>query len=186
MDDDAIHVRAALAGDREAFDRLVRIHQARLRCDLARLVADAHVVDDLAQEAFIRAYRGLERYDPARPFRHWLGGIARHLAIDHLRRHGRERQLAGDVLEAVISARVVEQPPQPLEDDRGRVLAHCLGRLPPRNRRILQAFYCEGTSVATLAARSRKSHNAVRLWLQRIRRAVRACVERSLIAEGGA
>jgi len=43
------------------------------------------VADDVAQEAFIRAYQALDRFDPSRPFGPWIGRIAANLAVNHVR-----------------------------------------------------------------------------------------------------
>lgn len=67
-------VQSARAGSAEAFSRLVAAHQQPLRIFLRRLApADA---DDLAQETFVFAWEHIGRFDPARPFRPWLFGIA--------------------------------------------------------------------------------------------------------------
>jgi len=64
----------ARAGSADAFGRLVQMHQQALRAFLRRLsAADA---DDLAREAFVFAWEHIDRFDPARPFRPWLFGIA--------------------------------------------------------------------------------------------------------------
>ena len=67
-------VRSARAGSADAFSRLVAAHQQQLRAFLRRLSpAEA---DDLAQDAFVFAWENMARFDPARPFRPWLFGIA--------------------------------------------------------------------------------------------------------------
>src|SRR5438876_6552333 len=53
---------------------------------------DAHKVEDLAQETFLKAWRALDQYDARRgPFEHWLSRIAVHAALDHLRRERRDK-----------------------------------------------------------------------------------------------
>jgi RNA polymerase sigma-70 factor (ECF subfamily) len=52
------------------------MHQQALRAFLRRLCANAADADDLAQEAFVFAWEHIARFDPARPFRPWLFGIA--------------------------------------------------------------------------------------------------------------
>ena len=67
-------VARARAGSADAFGRLVHMHQQGLRAFLRRLApGDA---DDLAQETFVFAWENIARFDPARPFRPWLFGIA--------------------------------------------------------------------------------------------------------------
>ena len=69
-------VHAARAGSAAAFGRLVQMHQQGLRAFLWRLSSNAADADDLAQEAFVLAWEHIGRFDPGRPFRPWLFGIA--------------------------------------------------------------------------------------------------------------
>ena len=66
----------AKAGSAQAFAQLVRAHQQSLRAFLRRLTGNAAEADDVAQEAFVFAWEQIGRFDPARPFRPWLFGIA--------------------------------------------------------------------------------------------------------------
>ncbi len=86
MPDDVELVAAALAGDEEAFADLVTRYQRRLTAFLAQLVGDIELARELTQEAFIRAWSALERYDPTYRFSTWLFRIGHNLGIDHLRR----------------------------------------------------------------------------------------------------
>jgi RNA polymerase sigma-70 factor, ECF subfamily len=79
-------VGLALDGDQQAFARLVRRYQRRLTGFLAQLVGDIELARDLTQEAFVRAWGALERFDPHYRFSTWLFRIAHNLGIDQLRR----------------------------------------------------------------------------------------------------
>lgn len=79
-------VLLALDGDEEAFAFIVRRYQRRLAAFLAQLVGDIELARELAQEAFIRAWRALPRYDSRYRFSTWLFRIAHNLGVDHLRR----------------------------------------------------------------------------------------------------
>jgi RNA polymerase sigma-70 factor (ECF subfamily) len=76
----------ALDGDETAFARLVRRYQRRLTAFLGQLVGDSELARELSQEAFIRAWSALERFDPRYRFSTWLFRIAHNLGIDQLRR----------------------------------------------------------------------------------------------------
>jgi len=78
-------VLAAQAGSAEAFALLVRAHQQALRSFLRRLCGNWAEADDLAQEAFIRAFELIGRFDSSRPFRPWLFGIAFRRYREHKR-----------------------------------------------------------------------------------------------------
>jgi RNA polymerase sigma-70 factor (ECF subfamily) len=76
----------ALDGDDRAFASLVRRYQRRLTAFLAQLVGDSDLARELSQEAFIRAWSALDRFDPKYRFSTWLFRIAHNLGIDQLRR----------------------------------------------------------------------------------------------------
>jgi RNA polymerase sigma-70 factor (ECF subfamily) len=79
-------VELALDGDQEAYCVLVRRYQRRLTAFLSQLVGDLELARELTQEAFIRAWSALERFDPRYRFSTWLFRIAHNLGIDQLRR----------------------------------------------------------------------------------------------------
>src|SRR5439155_25946490 len=75
----------AVHGDVEAFSELVRTHYPAVRVYLGAQVHDHGALDDLAQDVFLRAFRGLPALRHQRPFRAWLIGIARNRPLEHLR-----------------------------------------------------------------------------------------------------
>lgn len=79
-------VAGALAGDRSAFEALVRRHQTPLVNHLYRLIGSRDAALDLAQDVFIKVYTSLASFDPRYRFTTWLYRIASNCAIDQLRR----------------------------------------------------------------------------------------------------
>jgi RNA polymerase sigma-70 factor (ECF subfamily) len=79
-------VELSLDGDEGAFGVLVRRYQRRLTAFLSQLVGDMELARELSQEAFVRAWSALERFDPRYRFSTWLFRIAHNLGIDQLRR----------------------------------------------------------------------------------------------------
>ncbi|MEA2573886.1 MAG: hypothetical protein QOH93_1184 [Chloroflexia bacterium] len=92
--DEAELVGRARQGDGEAWYNLVRAHQEAVFRLAYLLLRDASDAEDVAQEAFVRAFRALNTFDPERPLRPWLLRIASNLA------HNRRRSL-GRYLEAL-------------------------------------------------------------------------------------
>lgn len=83
-DDDL--VSRTLAGEQDAFRQLVERHQRGVFGIVLQLVADRSLAEDLAQEAFLKAYRALATFERGRRFSSWLFKIAHNTAIDWLRR----------------------------------------------------------------------------------------------------
>jgi RNA polymerase sigma-70 factor (ECF subfamily) len=89
--DEAAVVRAVLAGDREAFRLLVDRESPAVVRACYRVLGDLHEAEDVAQEAFVSAYRSLGTWRADGPFGAWLGRIAVRLAVRQL---GRRRPVA--------------------------------------------------------------------------------------------
>ncbi len=82
-------VRRILAGNQRAFTELVRRYDRRLQNFVRRMIGDRERAEDLTQEAFVRVYRHLERFDQTRKFSSWIYAIAGNLAKNELRNRSR-------------------------------------------------------------------------------------------------
>jgi RNA polymerase sigma-70 factor (ECF subfamily) len=87
--DESTLVRHAADGDAAAWEPLVLAHQEAVFRLCYLLLGDPDDADDIAQEAFLRAWKHLKRFDPARPLRPWLLSIASNLASNRRRSAGR-------------------------------------------------------------------------------------------------
>jgi RNA polymerase sigma factor (sigma-70 family) len=131
---DAVLCRRAAGGDRGAFRLLVETHERRLRAFLAQL-AGPDLGDELAQEAFLRAWQSLPGFRGEAQFSSWLCSIGWRLFVDHKRRQrneGLKRAAAADLAETV------QAPPAGERLD----LARALAGLDPVERAAL--VLCEG------------------------------------------
>jgi RNA polymerase sigma-70 factor (ECF subfamily) len=100
-DPDAL-ARAAGQGDLRAFERIVLRYQRRVYALAYQYLRDSDEAQDLAQEVFVRLYRNLGRYDPARPFEPWFWRIAANVAASyHRRRPAPSAELPIDAAAAV-------------------------------------------------------------------------------------
>jgi RNA polymerase sigma factor (sigma-70 family) len=86
---------AAQAGDRGAFERLVKAHKLPLYRFMRRYIGNADDAYDLLQETFISAWLARQRYDPQQSFSVWLRAIALNKCRDHGRRLAVRRRLLG-------------------------------------------------------------------------------------------
>lgn len=87
--DSAELVAAHLAGDSRAFQELVGRYRGRLLNFVHRMIGDRERAEDLVQEAFVRVYRHLHRFDPTKKFSTWIYTIASNLAKNELRNRSR-------------------------------------------------------------------------------------------------
>ena len=93
VDDDGPAIAAARSGDGDAFALLVRRHQEVAFRAAYLVVGESAAAQDVAQEAFVRAYRGLASFRDGAPFRPWLLRIVTNLALNEVRGRGRRRNL---------------------------------------------------------------------------------------------
>lgn len=84
--DDRQLVLRYLSGERAAFDALVRRYLRPIARIVGQRVPSAADAEDVVQEVFVRAWRGLRSFDHTQSFRPWIFQIARHAAIDALRK----------------------------------------------------------------------------------------------------
>jgi len=181
-------IERARKGDVESFSRLVLLRQGYIRAFLGRLVGHPDIVDDMAQETFLRAFTNLHVFDGRAPFLAWLAGIARNLALEHLRSESRRlaRQNAR-LAEAMASWRAQysgSETATPEGHERYvRAIQGCMDRLPPKSADVITRHYFRGEAAASLSQRLKTSVNAVHQLLFRIRQALRHCIEKRLAEE---
>jgi RNA polymerase sigma-70 factor (ECF subfamily) len=140
-------IRAAQEGDRPAFAALVGRYWDRLYRWLYRLTRDKHAAEDLAQEAFLRAFAGLDKFRAGTNFNAWLFRIAHNCFANHHRAAARRREPLPDDLPAAAAGPVEQAASQ--EALQG--LAKALHRLPSDFRAALLLRVEEGLSFRQIA-----------------------------------
>ena len=143
-------VAEALAGSQSAFEQIVRRYQRPIISLIARMTGDRALAEELAQDAFVKAFRNLAAFDTSRRLSSWLFRIAHNTAIDALRRVPRptvpldEAALTAAGPDAPLSAAA---SPDPVERAAlARALDAALGRLRPQYRAAIVLRYEEGLS----------------------------------------
>jgi RNA polymerase sigma-70 factor (ECF subfamily) len=172
---DTALVDAARAGSGAAFDALVVRYRAPVVRLAYRLTHDADEANDIAQDAFLRAYRGLGEFRPDRQFSRWLFVIARNASLDALRRRSRTAALA------VNDESAAETEPGPEEtalrnDESVRVHA-ALEALPPKYRDVLELYYLSGLRYREIAIALQIPLGTVKTYLSRAKRRLRQELE---------
>jgi RNA polymerase sigma-70 factor (ECF subfamily) len=168
---------------RDAFEVLVIEHHVRLRAFVRSLGVDPDWVDDLAQEAFLSAYRDWDSFDESRDFGRWIRGIALNLVRNEMRKDARRRRILHTELTDILLRRLPDpvERSEPLAVDAVR---ECLDELAPTSRQVVLGRYRDGESAVQLAERLGISGANVRQMLVRIRRQIKRCVEMRVRLQG--
>jgi len=167
-------VRRAQAGDELGFAELVGRYERRAWRVARNLVPDDDDARDLVQDAFLRVFKSLERFDFSHAFSTWLYRIVTNLAIDHLRKRRPNVSSAGqdeDDCEPEVIDHNVEDPSAGLlrEETVGEVQA-CLDALAPHFQSALVLREFEGLPCTEIAEIVGATHVTVRWRLHRGRK----------------
>ncbi|MEM7386854.1 MAG: sigma-70 family RNA polymerase sigma factor [Verrucomicrobiota bacterium] len=161
-------------GDLEAYEVLMNRYVRQLRAFLAVRVPADYLVDELAQEAFIFAYRNLADFKVGTSFEKWLRAIGFQLV-----RREKQKFRTSEVNKRRLAehlAMVMEDGPLD-KGERFDDLAHCLEKVSGRPRELIDCKYRQGYSTREMAVAFEQSEDWVRTSLFRLRRQLRACIE---------
>ena len=167
-------VAAAKDGDRAAFDELVRLTYVETYTLAHRLTGDEEDARDVVQEAYLRAYRGLDRFRGDAQFSTWLYRITANCAATHLGRRSRHRHDELDEATAGADQHPDHDPELRADADdlRGRLRA-ALDALPPKLRAVVVLRDVYDLPHETIAAELGISESAAKVRLHRARNKLR-------------
>jgi RNA polymerase sigma-70 factor (ECF subfamily) len=167
-------VRAAQAGDRAAFDELVRLTYVETDTLAFRLTGDPEDARDVSQEAYLRAFRRLQQFRGDAQFSTWLYRITSNCASTHLGRRSRHRHDELDENTPADDLRTAVNPESALESValRDRLQA-ALMALPPRLRAVVMLRDVYDLPHDSIAAELGISVSAAKVRLHRARRRLR-------------
>ena len=172
-------VQAAAAGDARAFGRLVVETQGVVCAISLAVTRDPATSEDVAQQVFFDAWRGIGRLRAATSFLPWLRALARNHARMAVRtaRRFRARVVTMDATDDVIAASADPSPDALttlLDDETRAALAAALDAVPDAAREVLVLYYREGQSVRQVAELLGVREATVKQRLTRARRVLRA------------
>jgi len=171
MDENAL-IRSVIDGDSNSYEQLVNRYHIGLIIHCERLVGDRQTAEDLAQEAFIKAYDHLQKFDPGKSrFSTWLYKIATNKAIDYLRSHN--HSVPTDDVESIVD---MATPDYATEDDHRLVRDAVAALQPPTHRQVVEAYYWKGLSYQEIADAQHIPINTVRTWLRRAKQQLRSAL----------
>jgi RNA polymerase sigma-70 factor (ECF subfamily) len=175
---ECVLVERAKAGDRDAFEELVRRHAERLYAVVLRFVADGNEAQEVTQEAFLRAWRSIARFEGRSRFFTWLYRIG----INEAKRRAARRppvHVASLDDEPVAEAPDWSEAPETRSDqqDLRRVLEQAVRSLPAEYRATIVLRDVEGLSTREAAEVMDLGEAAFKSRLHRARLAVRRALD---------
>ncbi len=159
----------ALKGDAEAFTHLVETYQTPVYNLCYRMLGEPTEAEDAAQETFLRAYKGLQRYDDQRSFSTWVLSIAAHYCIDLIRRR-RYTTLSYDEMPQLDPPDMAPGPEAALMmgEEQGRI-QRLLASLSSQDRAAVVMRYWYDLSYEEIADSLHMTVSAVKSRLHRAR-----------------
>ena len=161
--DDVSLVRRCLRGESDAIEALVGRFQAEVYGLCVRLLHHRHDAEDVTQEVFLRVFRSLRRWDPARPLRPWIMGIAVNRCRTWLTRRSRRPEPV-DYLQDTVAG--------PAPDDSSELLGEvrrAVADLRVEYRTVFTLFHEQGQAYEEIAVILQRPVGTIKTWLHRAR-----------------
>jgi len=146
MEQEQQRIRRILDGRSDEYGYFVRTYSAQVLDFVSRMVSDAGDAEELAQDAFVRAFRALRQFDGRSSWLTWVLRIAYHTALNHLKRQ-RQQWLSIDDLP-------LADTPDDLSTDREeriQQLDAAIGRLPADEQLLLHLYYYDDRQLRDIA-----------------------------------
>lgn len=163
-------------GDEQAFVVLIERHLDALHAFLARRCPRWSLVEEVAQEVWVRVWEHAGRFRGDSAVRTWIFGIARNALSERLRAEPRGL-VALDALLVLPGGGDDDEAASEMGDRELAALRLCLEQVPPRARDLLAARYRDGRALGDLARAYKKNTTALAREIQRLAAALRTCIQ---------
>lgn len=173
--------------DLKEFTRVISDHHSSLRYFIQGLGVNASWVDDVAQDAFLVAYRRWEEFDEVENPGAWLRSIARNLVLNETAKlHRRQRLLDENLTTLLLDAEDESPAAGELSDfsHRQDALRQCLGRLTQKARGVIEARYFNDRNSSEIGEEFAMKPVAVRKMLFHARQTLADCLK-TRVADAG-
>jgi RNA polymerase sigma-70 factor, ECF subfamily len=148
------------AGERRAFDELVRRHQRAIFTVARRYLRNDADAADVAQQTFVRAFKALDGFRGAASVRSWLYRIAINVALNHVRDHAREK--SQEIEENRLTTNATGPQRIIAGEDAARLRA-AIAELPPKQRMVLELRVFDDLSFREVAELADCTENAAKV-----------------------
>lgn len=177
--EDAVLVRRSQSGDRDAFSELVRRHQNLVYNVAYRYMRDAAQAEDMAQEAFLKAFRLLKGFRGDCSFTTWMYRVTSSVCLTELNRRKRRGEVT---LSDETSKHAGATNPKPEEADLKEQIRRCVTYLSDRYATIITLYYLNGSSYDEIAQVMDVPLGTLKTWMFRARKQLRQIVEKEVFA----
>ena len=162
-------IHRAQTGNEGAFTDLMREHYPFVYAIVVRIVKNSHDTEEVVQDAFFNAYRGLAQLEDTTKFKSWLAEIAQNCARNWLRKQRGDTVSIDEVNEQMLQ--MEDSPDERLiRQEQRELIRRTMDTLPQKDREIARAYYLEGASYDELTSTHGLSYNAIAFRLSRAKR----------------
>jgi len=184
-------VRAVLGGDSHAFEEIVKRYQRLVFNVIYHYCGTRNVVEDLAQEVFLKVFRALATFDMRGPLKSWIARITANTCLDELRRNRREKVFpvadlnSGDENRIESFFEQFEERASLTEKDVSELfelLEKLMGRLNDKDRMAFVFRELEGLSYAEISQAMKTTEGAIRIRVSRSKSKIRSDLEDILLS----
>jgi RNA polymerase sigma-70 factor (ECF subfamily) len=174
--EDSRIIQEALKGDDAAYKKLMNKYHDAIFNFIYRMVRDKHQVEDLTQEAFIKAFASLKSFNDEYAFSTWLYKIATNNSIDYIRRRKLQMYSIDKPIEAADSDYSFELPDETYQADkdiirgqRAQLLNEAIAALPEKYRKVIQLRHVEERTYEEIAKQLKLPIGTVKAHIFRAR-----------------
>ena len=171
-------------GQLDAYEELIHAHGGRLRAFIAMKLPVSHLIDEIAHETFVFAYKRIQDFEVGTDFGKWLRAIAYNLVRQETLRYQRSGVNQDRYLEHCAMMKVGHDEVKPVSAVVA-FLEECVSCLPEGQQELLQRRYRRSESTREMAVGLGKSEAWVRTTLFRLRAALKDCIEQKLSVDRG-
>lgn len=181
QDSDQTLVDRTKTGDIEAFSELVRRHEKTVYNLAYRFMREPALAEDMAQEAFLKAFRLLGGFRGDSSFSTWLYRVTSSVCLTELNRRKRRGEVE---LEPAHMAAAGEDG-EPADDaEQAELIRRCVQQLPERYATVITLYYLEEIPYEQIAEVMEIPMGTLKTWMHRARNALRTIVEKELGENG--
>ncbi|HDH57039.1 MAG TPA: sigma-70 family RNA polymerase sigma factor [Bacteroidetes bacterium] len=173
-------IRKSKRGDRQAFGRLVERYQDQVYTLACRTLGDVHLAEDISQEAFIRAWRAVARFEEKAKFSSWLYRITLNACFSELRRRNKPVDQVTQEELGYLKILNVQTVAADTTIERRDLVEKLIAGLPPVYRSIVVLFYLQELNCNEISSVLGRPVGTVKAYLHRARAQLRKNAEHLL------